>query len=151
MRASRRGAGYGHGDGEDGVGAELGFVLGAVDGDHGGVDQALVGGVHADEFGAEDGLDVFDGLEYALAEVVIFVAVAKLNGFVLAGGGAAGNGGAAYGSAVEDDVGFDGGITAGVQDFACVDRDDLGHVAPVFCWFGVAKDWGDDAVVQPFV
>ena len=41
------GAGAGHGDGEDGVGAEFGFVLGAVDGNHGGVDEALVAGVHA--------------------------------------------------------------------------------------------------------
>ena len=88
-------------------------------------------GVHAGEFGAEDGLDVFDGLENAFAEVVVFVAVAEFDGFVLAGGGAGGDGGAAYGSAVEDDVGFDGGIAAGVENFACVNRDDLGHVAPV--------------------
>ena len=83
------GAGAGHGDGEDGVGAELGLVLGAVDGDHGGVDEALVGGVHAGEFGGEDGFDVFDGVEDALAEVVVLVAVAELDGLVLAGGGAA--------------------------------------------------------------
>ena len=126
------GAGDGHGDGEDGVGAELGFVFGAVDGDHGGVDEALVGGVHAGEFGGEDGLDVFDGVEDAFAEVVVLVAVAEFDGFVLAGGGSAGNGGAAFGSAVEEDVGFDGGVSAGVEDFAGVDRDDLGHVAPVF-------------------
>src|SRR5216683_4588483 len=56
------GAGDGHGDGENGVGAELGFVFGAVDGDHGGVDEALVGGVHASEFGAEDALYVFYGV-----------------------------------------------------------------------------------------
>ena len=62
MSAFGGGAGDGHGDGEDGVGAELGFVLGAVDVDHGGVDEALVGGVHAGEFGAEDGLDVFYGV-----------------------------------------------------------------------------------------
>ncbi len=131
MRAFGGGAGGGHGDGEDGVGAELGLVVGAVDGDHGGVDEALVGGVHAGELGGEDGLDVFDGLEDAFAEVDGLVAVAQLDGLVLAGGGAGGDGGAADGSAVEDDVGFDGGVAAGVEDFACVDRDDLGHVAPV--------------------
>ena len=81
--------------------------------------------------GARIDLDVLDGLEDALAEVAALVAVAQLDGFVLAGGGAAGNGGAAHGSAVEDDVDFDGGIAAGVEDFACVDRDDLGHVAPM--------------------
>ena len=96
------GAGGGHGDGEDGVGAEPGLVFGAVDGDHGGVDEALVGGVHAGELGGEDGLDVLDGLEDAFAEVVLLVAVAELDGLVLAGGGAGGDGGAAHGSAVEE-------------------------------------------------
>ena len=72
-------------------------------------------------------------MQDAFAEVVILVAIAELDGFVFAGGGSAGNGGAAFGSAVKDDVGLDGGIAAGVKDFACMDRDDLGHVAPVFC------------------
>jgi hypothetical protein len=63
---------------------------------------------------------------------VILVSVAELDGFVLAGGGSAGNGGAAFGSAVEEDVGLDGGVAAGVKDFTCVNRYDLGHVAPVF-------------------
>ncbi len=85
------------GDGEDGVGAELGFVFGAVDGDHGRVDKALIAGVHAGEFRTEDGLDVFYGLENALAEVVVFISVAKFDGLVLAGGGSAGNGSAASG------------------------------------------------------
>ena len=31
----------------------------------------------------------------------------------------------------EDDVGLDGGIASGVEDFAGVDGDDLGHGAPV--------------------
>ena len=126
-----RGASDGHGDSEDGVRSELGFVFGAVDGDHGGVDKALVRGVHAGEFGAEDGFDVLYGLQNTLADVVILVSIAEFYGLVLAGGGSAGNGGAAFGSAVEDDVCFDGGVTAGVEDFTCVNRDDLGHVAPV--------------------
>ena len=71
-------------------------------------------------------------LQDAFAEIVILVSIAEFDGLVFAGGGSAGNGGAAFGSAVEEDVGFDGGITAGVKDFACMDRDDLGHVAPVF-------------------
>ena len=142
------GAGACHGDGEDGVGAEFGFIFAAVDGDHGGVDEALVAGVHAGEFWAKDGLYVFDCLKNSFAEVVVLVSIAELDGFVLAGGGSAGNGGASSGSAVEEDIGFDGGVAAGVEDFACVDRDDLGHVAPVFLWCGML---GDDAMVQAFV
>jgi hypothetical protein len=90
-------------------------------------------------------------VEDAFAEVVVFVSIAEFDGLVLAGGGSAGNGGAAFGSAVEEDVGLDGGITAGVEDFACVDGDDLGHVAPVLGLAWWCRMLGYDAVVQPFV
>ena len=70
-------------------------------------------------------------MEDAFAEVVFFVSIAEFDGLVLAGGGSAGNGGAAFAPTIEEDIGLDGGITAGVKDFTCVDRDDLGHVAPV--------------------
>ena len=123
------GAGGGHGDGEDGVGAEGGFVVGVVELEHGGVEEALVGGVHAGELGGDDALDVIDGLENAFAEVVGLVVVAELDGLVLAGRGSGGDGGAAADVAFEDDVGFDGGIAAGVEDFAGGDGDDVGAVA----------------------
>ncbi len=131
MSADGGGSGDGHGDGEDGVGSEFGFVLGAVDVYHGGVDEALVGGVHAREFGTENGLDVFYGVEDTFTEVVLLVSVTEFDGLVLSGRGSTGDGGAAFGSAIEQDVGFDGWIASGVEDFACVDRDDLSHVAPV--------------------
>jgi hypothetical protein len=143
-----RGAGAGHGDGEDGVGSEPGLVLGAVDGDHGGVDEALVGGVHAGEFGGEDGLYVFNGLEDTFAEVVLLVAVAEFDRFVLAGGGSAGDSGAATDAAFEDDVGFDCGVAAGVQNFTRLDRDDLGHIAPIVCSCWVL---GDNPMGEPVI
>ena len=84
------GAGGGHGDGEDSVGAERGLVLGAVDLEHGAIDEALVGGVDAGELGGEDGLDVVDGFEDAFSAEVGGVVVAELDGLVLAGGSAGG-------------------------------------------------------------
>src|SRR5690606_23931838 len=42
-------------------------------------------------------------------------------------GGAGGNGGAAERSIVERDFGFEGGIAAGIEDFAGVDPGDAGH------------------------
>ena len=111
------GAGGGHGNGEDGVGAETGFVGRAVEGDHFLVEGALVGGVHAGDDAGDFGIDVVDGLKNALAEVTGFVAVAQFHGFVLASGGAGGNGGAAHGAVDEEDVG-------GVRDLARTRRDD---------------------------
>src|SRR5690606_7256842 len=120
----------GEGDAEDGVGAELRLGGGAVELDHGVVDADLVAGVEADELGGDDALDVVDGGEHAFAEEAGLAvdalgellggegAVAQFVRFVLAGGGARGNGGAADGAVGEDDVDFDGGIAAGVDDLA---------------------------------
>ena len=89
------GVGNGQGDAEDGVGAELGLVGGAVQVDHGLVDAALVGGVEADQGRCDLVDDGVNGLLDTLAEVAALVAVAQLNGFVLAGGGTGRNGSAA--------------------------------------------------------
>jgi hypothetical protein len=98
--------------------------------DHGGVEQALVGGVHAFELGSEDRLDVFDGLQHALAEVVRLVAVAQLYGFVLAGGGAAGNGGAAECAAFQNYVCFYGRVAARIKNFAGANCNNFSHISP---------------------
>ena len=49
--------------------------------------------------GGDDVVDVLDGLQHALAEVALRVAVAQFDGFVLAGGGAG-----RHGRAAEDAV-----------------------------------------------
>jgi hypothetical protein len=54
-----------------------------------------------DQDGGDSALDVAHGLEDALAQVALLVAVAELDGLVLAGGGAGGHGGAAEGAAGE--------------------------------------------------
>ena len=66
-------------------------------------------------------VDVLDGLEDALAEVALLVAVAQLDGLVGAGAGARGDGGAADGAVGEDDVDFDGRVAAAVEDLAGVE------------------------------
>ncbi|MNX46846.1 hypothetical protein D3C86_773940 [compost metagenome] len=114
--------GNGQRDAEDGVGAKLGLVGGAVQLEHRLVDGDLVEGVHAGEFVGDHFVDVVDGAQDALAVVPIgLVLVAHLDGFVGAGGGAGGNGRAAARSAGQDDVDLDGGIAAGVEDLAGID------------------------------
>jgi hypothetical protein len=63
----------------------------------------------------------------AFAEVAALVAVAKLSGFVHAGGGAGRDGGAAHGAVGEEDVGFDGGVATGVQNFSTYNFDNVSH------------------------
>src|SRR5215217_8253554 len=74
------GLGDGERHAEDGVGAELALVGGAVEIDHGLVDAELIEGIHALDFVENDSVDVFDGLADALA-VVKLAAIAQFDGF----------------------------------------------------------------------
>mmetsp|Transcript_59688 Transcript_59688/g.140563 ORF Transcript_59688/g.140563 Transcript_59688/m.140563 type:complete len:374 (-) Transcript_59688:7-1128(-) len=112
-------------DREDRVGAELGFVGGAVELDHLVVDGLLLNRVHAGERRADDRLHVLDSLENALAEVALVIAIPELAGLVDASGGT-GRHSAAEGADIGGEVDLDGGVTTGVDDLAGSDGLD-GH------------------------
>ena len=95
LERRRGGVGDGQRHAEDGVGAQLGLVGRAVELDEHAVDEALVGGVEADDLLGDDVVDVVDGGAHALAHVLAAL-VAQLHGLVLAGGRAGGHGGAAH-------------------------------------------------------
>ena len=123
-----RGAGAGQGHAQDGVCAQAGLVGGAVQVDHGLVDEGLVHGVHAGEGLGDLAVDGVHGLEHALAQITALVAVAELTGLVNAGGSAGGHGGtAAVGvqAVLHIDLHLHGGIAAAVHDLAADDVDDL--------------------------
>ena len=122
------GTGHGHGDAEHGVGAELGLGFGAVELEQGVVDRLLVAGIQAAQGLGDGTVDVRNRLEDALAEVAPGVAVAEFEGFIDAGGGAGGDGRATEDTAAEADIGFEGGVAAGIEDFAGADGFDVEHV-----------------------
>ena len=126
----RHGAGCGHRDGQDGIRAQLALVRRAVERDHGLVDQPLVRGVHAFQLGSDDGLNIFHRLQHALAEVMALVAVAQLNGLMLAGGSARRHDGAAECAAFQNHVRFHGGISTRIKNFARANRNNLSHISP---------------------
>ena len=68
-----------------------------------------------------------DGLQHALAQVALLVAVTQLHRLVRACRGAGGNGGAAHGAVFQRHIHLDGRIAAAVEDLASVDVDDRGH------------------------
>jgi hypothetical protein len=84
-------SGTGRRNAQDGVGAELGLVGGAVQVNHGLVDAALVGGVEAGQCRCDLVDDSVNRLLDTLAEVASLVSVAELNGLVFTGGGTGGN------------------------------------------------------------
>ena len=80
------GLGDGERDTEDGVGAELGLVGGAIEVDEELVNLGLVLDVNVllDESGADDLVHVLDGLENTLASPLGLVTIAELASLVLA-------------------------------------------------------------------
>ncbi len=119
--------GDGEGDAEDGVGAQRALVVGGVQVEHGLVDQALLGGVVADQLRADLLDDGEDGLLDALAEVTARIAVTEFDGLEGAGGGTGGNGGTTRAAVVEADLDLDRGVASGVQDFPGYDDVDGRH------------------------
>src|SRR5690606_6243058 len=71
------GLGGSQGYGEDGVGAQIGLVLGTVQFDHGAVQAFLIQGITTDQQFADGTIDVGNRLEYALAQVTALVAVTQ--------------------------------------------------------------------------
>jgi len=60
-------------------------------------------------------------LLYSLPEITLGVSVTELEGFVLSGRCATGDGGASKGTALEHHIGFNGGIPAAVENLASLD------------------------------
>ena len=119
--------GGGQGHGEDGVGAQLGLVLGTVQLNHGTVQGLLVGRVLAQQQVADRAVDVGHGLQYALAQVTALVAITQFQRFARTGGSTGRRAGAADDAVFEDYIGFYGGVATGVENLTALDVDDLCH------------------------
>jgi hypothetical protein len=86
----------------------------------------LFGGVHAAKRFCNFAIHVLDRLEYALALVDSFVAIAEFDGFVFASGGATRNNGARTGAARQKYFGFNGRIATGIKYLASADLSNSG-------------------------
>ena len=113
---------------EDGVGAEPGLVVGAVEVDQDAVDVALVERVEPDERVVDLAVDVADRVEHALAAEAV-AAVAQLDRLELPRRRAGRDDGAAARPAVEDDLDLDRRVAARVEDLAADDVFDGAHGA----------------------
>jgi hypothetical protein len=85
---SSAGLGNGQRDTEDGIGAELGLVRGAIEIDEELINLALVLDVNVglNQLGADDFIDVLNGLKDALAKPLGLVTIAEFASLVLACG-----------------------------------------------------------------
>ena len=99
---------------QNGVCAQIGFILGAVCLDHGGVDGVNVGSIHAHNRVRNDRVDVLHRLGHALAQIAALVAVPQLQRLKLAGGCAGRGASACHGAVCQRDLGFHSRVSAGV-------------------------------------
>ena len=88
----------------------------------------LLFGVHAADRVENLAVDRIDRLGDTLAEITALVAVAQFDRLMGAGRGARGNRGAPARAILQYDIDFDGGIAAGIEDFAADNVDNGGHV-----------------------
>jgi len=115
-----------HGDTKDGVGAKLALVGGAVDLHHELIDLGLLGDIHADQLGSEDGVDVLNSLQNTLAHVDGLVTITKLASLIDTSGGTRGNTRAEE-ALLGLQVNLNSGVAARIVDLTSVDRKDLRH------------------------
>ncbi len=115
------------GHGEDGIGAQLGLVLGTVQLDHRLVQRLLVDRVLAQQQVTDRTVDVGYGVQHALAQVTTLVAVAQLERLARTRGGAGRCTSTANNAVVQDHVGFHCRVAAGIEHLTSLDIDDLCH------------------------
>jgi hypothetical protein len=135
-QAARLGSGAGcrERDAENGVGAELALVGGAIERDHGLVERDLALCIHAANVVAQRAVDRGHGLLDALAHVTA-TTIAQFNGLMGSGRGTRWHHRAAHGSIFEMHVDFHGGVAAAVEDFPSDNINNGGHDL-VPCWVG---------------
>ena len=109
--------GHGQADPQNGIGAEVRFISGAIRFAEDAVNGFLLGGIPPDEGPGQFVINGADGGAYPFAAVTGRVAVPFFAGLVPAGGSAAGDGCDAYGTALQGDLHPDGRVAAAIQDF----------------------------------
>mmetsp|Transcript_13538 Transcript_13538/g.18732 ORF Transcript_13538/g.18732 Transcript_13538/m.18732 type:complete len:233 (+) Transcript_13538:1029-1727(+) len=109
-------------DTKDGIGAELGLVLRAIQIKHDLINLSLLSGVLADQSILNQSVDVVYSLKNALTHVPV-ATVTKLAGLVDTSGSAAGYGSAEH-AIISENIDLHSGVATGIDDLAALDVSD---------------------------
>ena len=121
------GLGHRHRHRQHGVGAEAALVFGAVQVDQGAVEEGLLVGVEAHDRFGDLGVDILAGLQHALAEVALHVAIAQFDRFARTGRRAGRHRRAAHHARLQQHIAFDGRIAARIDNFTADNINDSTH------------------------
>ncbi len=113
--------------GQQRVRAQPALGVGAVERNHLGVDTGLIARIAAEQGLFEHRVDVLDSLQDSLAPVALLVAIPQLDGLTRAGGRSRRDRGATEDTGIENDVGLDRRVAAGIDDFAAADIGNSAH------------------------
>src|SRR6185437_4586497 len=109
------------------VRAQLALGIGAVHLDQASVEPRLIARIASQESLLEHAVGVLDGLLNAFAAEARLVAIAQLHGLARSCRSARGDGGTPQRARIEQHIGFDRGVTAGIDDLARADVGDSAH------------------------
>ncbi|BBG30546.1 predicted membrane protein [Zymobacter palmae] len=112
---------------QNGVGAQVFFVFGAVEFEHFGIDCFLVSSVLTDQRVTDFGVDRFNGFQDTFTQVTGFVTVTQLEGFAGTSGCTRRRTSSGTCATLEDDFCIDSGVTTGVEHFQSTNIGDLCH------------------------
>ena len=104
-------------NGQDRIGAQTALIRRAIEIDHDAIDGGLLRGFVPVKRRGDFLAYVSDRIANALAEIARLIAIAQLDGFMLAGRSAGGHGGLPPAAVGEKDFSFHGRVPAGIQDF----------------------------------
>ena len=121
------GLGAGQRHAQDGVSAQSALVVRAVQLQHHVVDSALIVGFETDERVGDLIVHMANGIQRALAQITLLVAVAQLNCLERARRRTGGNGRTTEGTILQHNFHLDRGVAARVQDFTPEHIDDDAH------------------------
>ena len=119
--------GYGHAHGQQRVGAKAFFVLGPIQINQRAIEKGLFRRIQPQHGLRDFGIDVLHSLEHTFAQITFFVAIAQLNGFATAGGGATGHRSTAHYARLQQHVAFNGRVTAAIENFAADNVNNCAH------------------------
>ena len=100
---------------QNGVGAQLGLVVGAIEFEHGIVEATLVAGIHADEPLTDGSIHRSYRLQYAFPQVTGGIAITQFQRFTGAGGSTTGGASNTQGTTFQPHLGLNSGVTTGIE------------------------------------
>ena len=133
--------GAGKADAQDGIGTKFAFIFGSIKAQERLVNLDLTGRFKANEGIADDVVDVIHSLQDAFTEVTVLIPVTQFHGFMNACGSTARNSSAADDAVIKEDLHFNGGVAAGIQDFSCADIFNKSHCYAPLLFAGISQDF----------